>query len=197
MLRFVSVRSSTVTLSRTQALKAVDLCLQNALSFIEDARFSISNKKLDHLPIPIQFAMEEIAKSKIILDKVKSSQSSITVTENDGLYDHIAKLKVAVAMLDLPQTQQIRLSLVFGEDEPFDYFLNPLVKAIVDREAKTLKQKASRGHNMRVSSSFVAFDPSTGEPQLGHNMREDDLRLWIDAVSELLEKVKNERTAIT
>ena len=75
-------------LTQEQAKKAIDMCLENAESYLHDADMYVSNNKTDHLATPIVFAMEEIGKAKIIYDKKENSGSKSSLSNKDGIYDH-------------------------------------------------------------------------------------------------------------
>jgi AbiV family abortive infection protein len=69
------------------------MCLDNARSYLDDADMYISNNKTDHLAIPIEFAMEEIGKAKIIFDKIEKNHSKILLSSKDGIYRFNGKWK--------------------------------------------------------------------------------------------------------
>ena len=65
-------------LTREQAEKSITMCLDNAWSYLDDADMYISNNRTGHLAIPIEFAMEEIGKGKIIYDKIEKNNSKFS-----------------------------------------------------------------------------------------------------------------------
>ncbi len=81
------VNKTQYKLTQEQANKAIKMCLENARSYLNDADMYISNNKTHHLAIPIEFAMEEIGKAKIIFDKI-GNNSKIPLSYTDGFYWH-------------------------------------------------------------------------------------------------------------
>ena len=53
------VSKTEYQLTQEQAKKAIEMCLENAESYLNDADMYISNNKTDHLAIPIVFAIPE------------------------------------------------------------------------------------------------------------------------------------------
>jgi len=89
-------------LTLEQAEKSITMYLDNALSYLDDADMYLSNNRTEHLAIPIEFAMEEIGKAKIIYDKIEKNNSKILLSnKKDGIYDHPTKMKKAVSLIEL------------------------------------------------------------------------------------------------
>jgi len=159
-------------LTHEQANRAIKMCLDNAWSYLKDADMYISNNKTEHLAIPIEFALEEIGKAKIIFDKIDNN-SKILLSYKDGIYDHIIKIKRAVSLIELDAGEKIAESLALGFDE-FDYLFVPsAISVIVEKEIK-LKNTGKKGHEIRLASSFVDFDSATNEPKIEKSSGELD-----------------------
>src|SRR3990167_4904041 len=88
-------------LTQEQAKKAIEMCLENAESYLNDADMYVSNNKTEHLAIPIVFAIEEIGKAKIIYDKIEKDSSKISLSYKDGIYDHKTKTEKAISLIEL------------------------------------------------------------------------------------------------
>ena len=177
-------------LTKKQAEKAIKMCLDNAWSYLDDADMYISNNKTDHLAIPIEFAMEEIGKAKIIYDKIEKNNSKILLSNNeDGIYDHPTKMKKAVSLIELDFDDEIgdamgESLLLFGDISGFDYSLAP--SKIFDKviQEKELKDVGKQGHKIRLASSFVGFDPATNEPKIEKST--GDLTKLIKALHQII-----------
>ena len=76
------------TQTREQAKKAIINLLKNADSFIKDASEKYEKKQLEHITIPITFAMEQLGQSKLIFLKLNSTQGDITFEKSDKMFDH-------------------------------------------------------------------------------------------------------------
>ena len=160
------VNKTVFKLTKQQAEKSIELCLESARSFLQDAEISIENNKKDHLAIPIELALEEIGKAKIIYDKISSEDSKIDLSYKDGIYDHTTKLKLAIPLLDLPDDDdEIIESIMFGDDLSY-HLLDPSVHIANKKKADELKNSATEGHVLRLASSFVDFDSKTNEPKI-------------------------------
>jgi len=174
-------------LTREQAEKAITMCLDNAWSYLDDADMYVSNNRTDHFPIPIEFAMEEIGKAKIIYDKILENNSKILLSNKDGIYSHETKMKKAISLIELDGSDEIgdRMaeSLLMGDgmiDVSFDY---SKILEIITKE-RELKDKGKQGHKIRLASSFVDFDTATNEPKIEKSTI--DLTKLIKALHEII-----------
>ena len=93
-----------------QAKKAIELCFENAKSFLNDADILIKNNVPNHISIPIEFALEEVGKAKIIFDKL-DSDNSIIIDDKDGFYDHVTKLKKCTELFELDPSEEMAENL--------------------------------------------------------------------------------------
>jgi len=157
-------------LTQEQAEKAIKMCLDNAWSYLDDADMYISNNRKDHLAIPIEFAMEEIGKAKIIYDKTEQSNSKILLSSKDGIYSHLTKMQKAVSLIELDGSDDLgdamAEDLILDGDSGFDYSLNlSTISNIIKKEIE-LKNTGKQGHDIRLASSYVDFDPITNEPKI-------------------------------
>ena len=157
--------------TKEQAEKAIQMCLQNARSFLDDADMYISKNRRDHLAIPIEFAMEEIGKAKIIYDKLLKDNSKILLSDKDGIYSHETKMKKTVSLIELDFDDEIGEAmaenlLLFGDSFGFEPFFNQSTISNKIKKETELKNTGNQSHKIRLTSSFVDFDPATNEPKI-------------------------------
>ena len=158
------VSKTEFQLTQEQAEKAIEMCLENAESYLNDADMYISNNKTDHLAIPIVFAIEEIGKAKIIYDKIENSSSKISLSPKDGIYDHKTKTEKANSLIELDVGEKIAKSLLLGDVEGHLVDSSTITSYI--RKEDELKNTVKKGHGIRLASSYVDFDPITNEPKI-------------------------------
>jgi len=131
------VNKTQYTLTQEQANKAIKMCLENAESYLSDAEMYISNNKTNHLAIPIEFAMEEIGKAKIIFDKI-GNNSKILLSYEDGIYSHETKVMKVISLIELDIGEKIAEDMLLGDDE-FNYLLDPIVISSIVKKENELK----------------------------------------------------------
>ena len=177
-------------LTQEQAKKSIIMCLDNAWSYLDDADMYISNARIKHLAIPIEFAMEEIGKAKIIYDKMEKNDSKILLSnDEDGIYDHPTKMKKTVSLIELNFDDEIGEAmmtdqLIFGGSLEFESFIDQ--SKILDKikQEKELKDIGKQGHKIRLASSFVDFDATTSEPKIEKST--GDLTKLIQALHQII-----------
>ena len=179
------VNKTQYQLTQEQAKKAIKMCLENARSYLNDADMYISNNKTDHLAIPIEFAMEEIGKAKIIFDKIVKNSSKIPLSYKDGIYWHETKTKKAISLIDLDVSEKMANALVLGDDV-FDYLLDPLTISVNITQEIELKNTGKQGHDIRLASSYVDFDSVTNEPKIEKSS--GDLTKLVKRLSQIIEE---------
>jgi AbiV family abortive infection protein len=168
--------SRKINLTNQQAKKGIKLCVKNASSFVEDAELCISIGRFNHLIIPIEFALEEIGKGQIIREKLEKNSiaNTIILDENDGIFDHKKKLKFAVFRLEHPERIKGALSFLEGESREDDYVYVPRIANKLDALTSNMRERSIEGHDLRISTSFVDFNPTSNEPVL-KQVREGDI----------------------
>lgn len=190
------MKNCGINLTKKQANLAIGLCIDNSTSFIDDANILFEKNKLNHIIIPIEFAIEELGKAKIILDKIKTTDSdTITLDKQDGWLNHRSKVDVALELIDIPVGYKQLLGLVFG-DGPEDYLLDPLAMAAIEDEVKTLKEKTKKGHDLRLESSFVDFDNETFDPKLSRGMTKDEAEMFLRSMDDAISRFRIKYTRI-
>lgn len=156
--------------TQEQAEKPIQMCLDNARSYLDDADMYISNNKTEHLAIPIVFAMEEIGKAKIIFDKITRDSSKILLSYKDGIYSHKTKAQKVISLIDLDVrgdiAEETAEGLLLGDDGGFDYLLDPLTISDKIKQEIELKNTGKQGHDIRIVNSYVDFDSNTNEPKI-------------------------------
>ena len=177
------VNKTQYQLTQEQAEKAIKMCLDNAWSYLDDADMFISKNKIDHLAIPIEFAIEEIGKAKIIYDKMSNDGSKILLSYKDGIYDHETKTKKAISLIELDVGEKMANALVLGDD-PFDYLLDPLTITFNIKKENELKNTGKQGHSIRLASSYVDFDSITNEPKIEKSS--GDLTKLLETLSQII-----------
>ena len=81
--------------------KGIDLCRQNALDFLKDARVLINENRLSHAYISVQFAIEELGKILVFRDRLKSDNSDpLVIKKKDAFGPHSPKTERAWKFLD-------------------------------------------------------------------------------------------------
>ncbi len=186
------MKNSQIIITKKQANEAFGLCIDNINSFIQDVEIMLKENKFDHIIIPIQFAMEELGKAKILVDKINNSSSDkITLTKNDGWLDHEKKVEIASELIDLPRYQKELIESLIGYD-PIDFTPDFLTDVIVDSEVEVLKDKAKQGHLLRLESSFVGFNQETGDPIIGKRLPKEEVEMFLQILNEGLMKIEND-----
>jgi len=158
-------------LTQEQAEKAIKMCLDNAWSYLDDADMYVSNNKTDHLAIPIEFAMEEIGKAKIIYDKKESIASKIPLSYKDGIYFHESKMNKTISLIEIDIDDEIGEAMLWSEvvmdiQHYYEDFLDQSKISDKIKQEIELKNSGRQGHKIRLASSFVDFDPVTNEPKI-------------------------------
>jgi AbiV family abortive infection protein len=165
----VAKQVTKITLSSKDAKEAIHLCLSNAETFLDDAELLIAQKRVSNVVVPIQIALEEIGKSRIILDKIMDQDDmvddvKIELSTQDGIFNHKAKLQAALSLVSLPFEESSDL------DERFNAKSCPQIGNYVWElkmaEEKELRQRAKQGHYSRLDSCYVDFDNSSGKAVL-------------------------------
>lgn len=184
------MKNSQIIITKKQANEAFGLCIDNINSFIQDIEILLKESKFDHIIIPIQFAMEELGKAKIIVEKINNSSSDkIILSKIDGWLDHEKKVEIASELIDLPRYQKELIESLIGYD-PIDFTPDFLSETIVDSEVEELKDKAKQGHSLRLESSFVGFNKESGVPMLGERLPKEEVEMFLQILNDGLMKIE-------
>lgn len=171
-----------IKLTKEQSDKAIELCLKNAKSFLEDAKISIASGKTDHLSIPIVYSLEEIGKAKMIQDAALTNPNNISLNYDPRTY-HEKKLSRAVEILDVPFLDRFQIDMLFDMEEYMG--TSPMAISATENDRNRLKEIANNTHNLRKNTAFVNFDPNTNEPYL--EIDNSKLIPLIQSISELID----------
>ena len=198
--------NSQIIITKKQANVALGLCIDNINSFVKDTEIMLKENKFDHIIIPIQFAMEELGKAKIFVEKISNSSSDkIILSKDDGWLNHEKKVEIASELIDLPRYQKALLESLseiippcfppgFPPGAPPGFPLGfPsgfLTDVIEDEEIEELKDKAKKGHSLRLESSFVDFDKESGDPRLGKRFPKEEVVTFLQILNDGLMKIK-------
>ena len=198
--------NSQIVITKKQANVALGLCIDNINSFVKDTEIMLKENKFDHIIIPIQFAMEELGKAKIFVEKISNSSSDkIILSKDDGWLNHEKKVEIASELIDLPRYQKALLESLseiippcfppgFPPGAPPGFPLGfPsgfLTDVIEDEEIEELKDKAKKGHSLRLESSFVDFDKESGDPRLGKRFPKEEVVTFLQILNDGLMKIK-------
>jgi len=182
------VNKTQYHLTLEQAEKAIKMCLDNAWSYLEDADMYISNNRTDHLAIPIEFAMEEIGKAKIIFDRMSKYNPKVILSYRSGIYNHETEMQKAILLIQSDigdeMAEAMAKGLLWGDFGGFDHFNDPSKISDKIKEEMELKNTGKQGHVIRLASSFVDFDPVTNEPKIEKPSR--DLAKLINNLYEII-----------
>ncbi len=86
---------------RAEMPRGIDLCKQNALDFLKDARILANEARLGHAYVSVQFAIEEPGKILLFRDKLKSDSSDpLVFKKNPTFSNHPGKTERAWKFLD-------------------------------------------------------------------------------------------------
>ena len=196
-------------LTRQQAYDATKLCLKNARDFLDDAKMHYENKRLQHIRIPLVFALEEAGKAKVMMDQLQAGDSVIEMnpTMRRGHQIKVDYIKQFVKVS--PQKEQ------YYEDVWSNFpFLSPTVEPVFTGEAeemrKMFKQQMGKeasekfvkldqdilnglitGASEKRLGTFVNFDENTHDANLAPPMREGDCDLLIDTLYNMLDNFDN------
>ncbi len=188
-----SHKKYTINIPKNKLKEGIALCLDNASSFLLDASKMLQADRLDHAPVPIVFAMEELGKVKILTSKINlgeldqelSSQDEITLTEQDGFLDHETKLKKGADMLRIPPRASAAYTFALALKRTYSLAsLDPLTQLMQNNGLNKLKEKAKKLHKVRLSSSFIGWNNKSKEWELGHDLTKDELLQIIAIVHE-------------
>jgi hypothetical protein len=179
------------TQTREQAKKAIINLLKNADSFIKDASEKYEKKQLEHITIPITFAMEQLGQSKLIFLKLNSTQGDITFEKSDKMFDHQENIDRIKSELEISEDKEKWLDGVW-RDAPFPIQdISHVVDQFRHLYEDEMKQHMSTGAADRLDSSFVVFQ-NDGETEINIALNKSFAETRIGAVKKLREKLQSE-----
>ena len=170
-------------ISKEQAVKAIDLCLQNTTGFLEDARVLFSAKKLQRIWMAYENALEELGKTKKMLEQLEQGNNLIQMN-NEIRTNHPTQLNTIKNEIEIPEDRVNEYERIWSEFPMPHIQLNAkyyaeqfekLDKAIVD-------DLVDHGHQRRKDCR-VNFK-SNGDAFMAPPMREGDCKLIEDVIEE-------------
>lgn len=86
---------------RGEIPKGIELCKENILDFLKDARLIIAEGRLSHAYISVQFALEEFGKILIFRDKLKNDAADpLVIKQKEAFSSHQSKTERVWKFLD-------------------------------------------------------------------------------------------------
>lgn len=150
----------------------IDLCKENILDFLEDAKLIIGAGRLNHAYVSVQFALEEVGKILIFRDKIKNDPSDpLRITKREAFQSHQGKAEKAWTVLD------------------------PIFKTIFDEggfqvgafQKGAFQMDTYADHETRLDCAFV--DYYSGQWQLGRDIKKELLVKLINHIEKKLPDV--------
>lgn len=156
---------------RAKMKEGIDLCKSNILDYLKDARLIMSDGRLNHAYVSVQFAIEEFGKIVMLKDALMASTNDIVTVKGSVFTSHKGKSPNAWRILDQ------KFKTIFGEgdfdDEDFSH-----VSFVTDTKAS---------HDTRLDCAFVDFDE--GIWHIGRDIKQKLLEELINHIEENLSKL--------
>jgi len=194
-----------VEVSKTDAIEAVRMCLDNTLGFAKDAEILRSSDRYDRLWVQYQFAFEELGKTNFMLTQLENGDESIQMnneirTKHEIQISHIKNLakitpemigKYEKVWLDFPLLNPVA-GPVF-ENEEADKMRQLLHKSLAKDSAEKfgeidqtiLDELMDTGHQLRKDCR-VNFNANTGKPYKAESLRDDKARIADEVIKQLV-----------
>jgi AbiV family abortive infection protein len=188
--------TNDMDLTRHQAHNAIPMCLSNAKEYLEDAKIKYEKRRLQHIRIEFQFALEELGKAKVMMDQMNAGNQTIQMSNairktRQIKVDHIKNL------IKVPSAKEKEYEDVWA-NFPMP-FIQMAAKRIAEKFAvldqDIITDIVTDGHNKRLRT-FVNFDDNTCDPYLDGPMREGDCQLMIRVIEEIIKDFTNQASQI-
>lgn len=177
--------------TREQAKKAIINLFKNSDRYIEEANKKYKNGELDHITIPITFAMEQLGQVRMIFSKLNSTSGDITFERTDKMFDHQANIERIKLELEISEDKEKELDAVW-RDSPFPILdINHVVDQFKHLYEDEMKQHMSTGAVDRLDDSFVVFR-NDGETEMNPTLNKSHVETRIGAVIKLRKKLQGE-----
>lgn len=188
--------TNDVDLTRTQAYDAIPMCLSNAKEYLEDAKIKYEKRRLKHIRIEFQFALEELGKAKVMMDQMNAGNQTITMN-NAIRKTHQIKVDYIKSLITVPPAKEKEYEDIWtGFPMPFIQMDAKRIAgkfAALDQDIIT--DIVTDGHNKRLRT-FVNFDDNTHDPYLDGPMREGDSQLMIEVIEKLIDDFQSQAKQI-
>lgn len=196
--------SVPVELTRQQAFDASKLCLQNARDYLEDAKMYYEKRRLQHIRIPFEFALEESGKFRAMYDQLQQGNTIISMNYKMRK-GHQIKVDYIKQFVKVSSKKEGYYEDVWTQFP----FLSPDVNPVFTGKAENMRTMVQRQRGLDVAKKFVKldqdilhdlidaahdkrlgtlvnFDDNTFDPKLDPPMREGDCDLLIDTIENML-----------
>ena len=157
---------------RTKLQEGIDKCKRNISDFLSEAELLMSENRLNHAVVMVEFGIEEFGKILMLKDAFALDLSDPFKVEGENFYNHTRKSKRAWAFLN-PEFKQLY-------DEGIC-----LAGTLFERGIAIENIEAS--HTTRCECAFVDF--SANSWLLGWNIKAELLQNQINHIRESLPKV--------
>lgn len=193
-----------VELTRQQAYDATKLCLKNAREYLEDAKMHYEKRRLQHIRVPFQFALEEAGKARTMYDQLQQGKTQISMNYDmrKGHQIKVDYIKQFVKVSDnkeqyyegvwtnFPFLSPTAEPIFTGEAEEMRLMMQNQMgldasKKFVELDQDILHDLITDAHDKRLGT-LVNFDDTTHDPHLDSSMREGDCDLLIDTIENML-----------
>lgn len=194
-----------VAVSRNDALKAIQMCLDNTLGFLKDAAILRSVNRYDRLWMQYQFAFEELGKINFMLSQLENGDNPIQMnnairTKHEIQIAHIKNLaKITPDMekeyeqiwLDFPMLNPVAGPIFENEEaEKMRKLLHQSLAKdstgkFVDIDQAILDELLDIGHQLRKDCR-VNFDANTGKPYKAEPLRHDKAKIADGVITQLV-----------
>lgn len=172
-------------LTRTQAIDATKLCLYNTKEYLEDARVLYEKRRLQHIRISFQFALEETGKAKAMIDQLNAGNSIIEM--NHAMRkEHQPKIDYIKNLIKVPPEREKYFEDVWSAF-PMSFIqmnANHFAKKFVELDQDILNDIIDDAHEKRLRT-LVNFDGNTHDAYLDPPMREGDCEIMIEVITKL------------
>jgi AbiV family abortive infection protein len=149
----------------------IDLCKQNISDFLNDARLIITQERLDHAYVFVEFAIEELGKIVMLEEALKSGIGDLVAVNEDVFTKHNQKSEKAWTVLDS------KYRTIFDE--------GCWEEGVWERGV--FQQNTEASHKTRCECAFVDFTGS--QWILGQDIKKDLLQNLIAHIENVTEKV--------
>jgi len=146
--------------------EGIELCKDNILAFLRDARLIIEEGRLNHAYVSVEFAIEELGKIVMLKEALNSSKDDPVLVKDRIFRSHIGKPEKAFTVLDF-KFKTIYKG-IFN-----DKIFNP----------RTFNTGTTVSHRTRLECAFVDFNRTW---HIGKRIKEN---LLVDLIKHIEEKL--------
>ena len=160
-----------VFIPRELMQNGIDLCKQNVSDFLKDAKLIVSEGRLDHAYVIVEFAIEEFGKI-VMLNEALSLNTNDPILVNESVFkSHNEKSTKAWVILNP------KYRIIFDEGAYDENVYDP----------RFYQTNTTASHNTRLEFAFVGFDGNRWV--LGREIKKSLLENLITHVDDMLTKI--------